>query len=136
MSQANTARQLQEAQAALFERRTWVRYPSSLATSCRPLSARRSEDAWCLAQVRDVSLGGIGLVLPRSFEPGVILTIDLPRTSPSFSPLLLARVVHATEQAPGEWIVGCEFANQLSPEDLRALVGDTLGRKIHPLAEG
>jgi PilZ domain len=93
---------------------------------------RQPDEGWCLAQVRDISVAGIGLVLSRRFEPGMILTIDLPRTSPRFSPMLLARVVHATEQREGEWVIGCEFANHLSPEDLRVYVEEGRPRGSRP----
>jgi PilZ domain-containing protein len=132
MSQHETAGRTETAQTVGIERRAWVRYPTRLETSCKPLTVRQPDEGWCLAQVRDISVAGIGLVLSRRFEPGMILTIDLPRTSPRFSPMLLARVVHATEQREGEWVIGCEFANHLSPEDLRVYVEEGRPRGSRP----
>ena len=132
MSQHQPVGRTASAQALGSERRAWVRYPTSLETSCKPLTVRRPDEGWCLAQVRDISVAGIGLVLSRRFEPGAILTIDLPRTSPRFSPMLLARVVHTTELAEGGWMVGCEFANHLSQDDLRALVEEGTAGGVRP----
>src|SRR5690242_3786694 len=57
------------------ERRASVRYRSGITGSCQTLSVLR-EAAW-EATVRDISSGGIGLLLERRFEPGVLLALEL-----------------------------------------------------------
>ncbi len=64
------------------------------------------------AQVRDISAGGIGLVLCFPFKPGTCLAIDL--AGPEGAPrTVLARVVHVHDQTDGTWVLGCEFVRPL-----------------------
>jgi hypothetical protein len=70
--------------------------------------------------VKDVSEGGISLVIRYGFEPGTVLVIDLDGATESGGPPLLARVVHATQRGDGRWVLGCALRRELSPEQLRA----------------
>src|SRR5205823_5684310 len=89
---------------------------------CKPVDPEgRNEDCWWLGRVRDLSAGGIGLVLRRPFEPGVTLTIELEGSGEGPPPLLVARVVHLEAGAGGGWVIGCAFANPLSDKDLHVL---------------
>src|SRR5690349_15853996 len=81
------------------ERRATVRYPSTLVSSLKPFGAR-NEAAW-EAEIRDVSAGGMGLIVRRRFERGTLLAIEPARPGADAPPLLLAQVVHATLQAHG-----------------------------------
>jgi hypothetical protein len=65
-------------------------------------------------------VGGIGLVVNRSFEPGTMLTIELPNVGQSPFFLQLARVIWTKAEADGDWCVGCEFATPLTEDDLEA----------------
>jgi TPP-dependent trihydroxycyclohexane-1,2-dione (THcHDO) dehydratase len=71
---------------------------------------------------QDISVNGIGLVLSQRFEPGTVLAIELLISSQSFSQTLQARVLHTTAQADGRWSAGCELLDQLSDDQLRALL--------------
>ena len=96
-----------------IDRRASVRRLSSRAVLSRPQGAAHATAY--LAAVRNISEGGIGLLLQYKFPPGTILAIEpLSRRS---SRTLLARVVHATAEADG-WYHGCELANQLSETEL------------------
>jgi hypothetical protein len=99
------------------ERRTAVRYPSDLQTTCQPIMARDGS-GWS-AQVRNISTGGLGLVLARRFERGTLLVMDLDSTTQTASRTLIARVVHSTPLDDGNWLLGCAFANELEDEDLQ-----------------
>ena len=101
------------------ERRASVRYRSSRKGSCQTLSAHR-ESCW-EATVRDISPEGIGLLLPRRFEPGAVLSIELIDAREEQPRLLLARVVHATARPEGGWLVGCELVSPLSDEEAQTL---------------
>lgn len=96
-----------------FERRASERNASGTQALSRPLIANDAI-AWG-ASVRDVSDTGIGLTLCFPFNPGTYLAIDLRTAGGTRS--LLARVVHARDQADGTWHVGCEFVNKLSEND-------------------
>jgi hypothetical protein len=102
------------------DRRAWVRYQADAETVCQPYSAGE-DDLWWQARVRDVSAGGVGLLLSRRFEPGAILTIDLWAGAGDGSRSLLGRVRHATRHGT-EWLVGCEFLWTLGDDELHALL--------------
>src|SRR5439155_19926880 len=100
------------------ERRAWVRFPSDQEVCCQPIASRGAADSemgW-MGRVRDVSLGGIALILKRRFEPNTVLTVDLSTKSGEASCCQLVRVVRVTPGTNGCWIVGCVFANTLTEE--------------------
>ena len=98
----------------LEERRAWVRFPTrSLKTSCRAVSPPGDETPWLPAKVRDLSVNSIGLVLERRFEPGDLLTVELHGNGVASGPTQFrARVVHATADADGRWIIGCDLSSE------------------------
>lgn len=99
------------------ERRSDIRY------LCRPdtLHATVDGDPW-LARVRNISIGGISLIISRDFEPGTLLQVHLVNNRKRTSRQLQVRVVYTVEQPDGEWILGGALVNRLSGEDLRALL--------------
>ena len=102
-----------------IERRAQVRHVRNLAAFCQLLTAE-SNAIWWQGVTRDISTGGLGLVVNYRLLPGKLLAIQLegvPRR-------LLARVLHATRQADGGWIAGCELISQLTEEELCALLQD------------
>jgi hypothetical protein len=100
------------------ERRAWVRLPSDGDASCRLAGA---EYGW-LGRVRDISQGGIALILRRQMQPETDLIIDLA-TRDGEVRSLPARVVRVTLERNGCWITGCEFASTLSQEKLQSFIG-------------
>jgi hypothetical protein len=103
---------------ALEERRVWLRYPADLETTYQVPDgpdARRFS-----ARVRDISLGGVSLAVDRPFEPGGLLSVELPGATEHARCTALACVVHVTASAPGEWTIGCTFSRELSEDDLEA----------------
>jgi hypothetical protein len=127
MAKPRTTRPAKTGSPLLTERRAWVRYPSDRDTFCQPGIGRKERDLWWQAQIRDISNAGIGLILNRRFTPGTILSVELPTTHSGSVILQLARVVHASPQADGRWLIGCEFAKQLSDDDLASLTGHDQG---------
>jgi hypothetical protein len=100
------------------ERRVSVRFPTSLQAEVH--AVRPASPAPWLARVRDISAHGIGLVLPHPVEPGALLTGDVESPSGNLTRTILARVVHVTARARGEWVVGCALVSELSDADLGA----------------
>ena len=102
------------------QQRATVRYPSSKQCPCSPLSAE--QDVSWTATVRDVSAGGIGLVLSRRFEPGTVLMADF--ADPGLRPgrRLFVRVVRVQALADGRWLLGCAFARNLGDEEVQDLL--------------
>ncbi len=98
------------------ERRVRVRYPSGVRVH---LQAQNGTGGLRLsARVRDISLGGISLLVERPFEPGELLSIELPGPGGETRSTALACVVHATARGD-EWVVGCTFAHELTDADLQ-----------------
>src|SRR5947209_14492637 len=95
------------------DRRVWVRHPADVEATCQPAGGAADRFA---ARVRNVSLGGINLVADRAFEPGALLSIELPGAADGSTCTVLACVVHATALSAGEWALGCTFARELSDE--------------------
>src|SRR5262249_3958519 len=99
------------------DRRLATRRPSNQDTFCQPVGARRAGDWRWPTKIRDISATGISLLLSRRFEPGTILVVEAQSTSPGEDRLFLARVIHTTPQG-GEWVVGCEFVNPPSDDEV------------------
>jgi hypothetical protein len=106
-----------ERKNARRERRTAGRHPCTLETSC--LQATDGQNSWD-ARVVDISATGVGLLLGRRFEPGTLLSFRLegPEGGQSFN--AFARVVHASRQAAGGWLLGCALVGELDAAQLRA----------------
>jgi hypothetical protein len=108
----------------ITERRVWVRAPSGKDVSCQPLAATttdESETAW-IGKVQNVSSGGVGLIMNRRFEPGTTLIVELSAKPKGILRPLPVRVIHATPEQKGQWLIGCTFARPLSPEELQAFL--------------
>jgi hypothetical protein len=107
------------------ERRAWVRLPCDLDTRCQSLAdlAKDKRGTGWLGRVRNISCGGIGLILRQRLDPETDLIIDLA-TQRGELRQLRARVVHATLERNGQWITGCAFPSTLSEEELQRFVGE------------
>jgi hypothetical protein len=115
-----------EAPAAQGERRVWVRYPCELETTCRP--ANDVAPQGFQVRVQDISRGGIHLLVNRRFEPGALLSVDLPGAGDGSGCTALAYVVRVSARPGGDWAVGCTFATELGDEDL----GEFGARRLKP----
>ena len=77
------------------ERRLWVRYPADVRTSVLPgsglPSAEQSRENRVSAMVRDVSAGGANLIVSQAFQPGQMLSLELPQQSADKADRHLAR---------------------------------------------
>jgi hypothetical protein len=107
------------------ERRAWVRMSRDDKVSCQPMPAPPADDsetAW-LGTVRDVSPGGIAVILNRRFERGTILIVEVSEKPKGVSESRAVRVCHATPENE-RWIIGCAFAWPLSQEELRRFLGE------------
>jgi hypothetical protein len=107
----------------LAERRVFVRLATDLKFTCsRP--GHSLDPAWG-GTARDISQGGVGLLLRHRFRPGTPLIIELRQRSGAHQRTVSARVVHATPlvvDGSSCWLLGCAFDQPLSEEELRALV--------------
>ena len=101
------------------ERRAYVRLASDLAATCRrPASgypAGPQPDVGWPGRVRDISRGGVRLLVNQRFEPGTSLRILLNKS-------VEARLVHATPAGENKWALGCEFSLTLSEQEIQNLL--------------
>lgn len=110
------------ANTGVIERRASVRFSCERRGIWFQVGGGRLGPSWCAARLRDLSAGGIGLILERRFEPGMVLAAELTNAAKSFSRQAQLRVVHATAQADGSYVVGCAFGRLLTDQELQALL--------------
>jgi hypothetical protein len=111
--------------ALVGERRAYVRLATDLAAVSRP-RGHLSEIGWP-GQVRDVSQGGIGLVLRHRFEPGMRLDVEVRSPTGALLRTVVVRVAHATPVSAGGcplWLLGCAFDQPLTAEEFQTLIGE------------
>jgi len=108
------------------ERRAWIRHALDVG-SCGVIDTSicgggpENEEFWPLV-IRDLSIGGVGVLVARRFELGTELHIELS-AGPGVPPRrLVARVVRVVPEKTGHWIHGCAFAQQLSEDELAMLI--------------
>jgi hypothetical protein len=105
------------------ERRAFVRLATDLPVTCRP--ADKAPEVGWPGRVRDISRGGVGLLLRHRFQPGTALTIEIRGSGRPVLREVTVRVVHATPVVDGNtqgWLHGCMFDRPLSGEAVEALV--------------
>ena len=105
------------------ERRAYVRLATDLAATCRP-AGKEPTVGWP-GRVRDISRGGVGLLLRHRFQPGTALTLEIRGSGRPHLREVTVRVVHATPVVDGTaqcWLHGCTFDQPLSAEAVEALV--------------
>jgi hypothetical protein len=103
-----------------IDRRVSTRYPCNLATSCR-MAALVAGDAFA-GRVRNISIGGISLVLRHPCESGAELTLELRSNFRHFTRTVKIRVCYCVEHPSGDWIVGAAFTQPLCDEEVRLLL--------------
>ena len=104
---------------AELERRRAERYPCDLQPSWRVLG-RPSGESWS-GLVHDISMTGISLRVPCWMKPGTVLMVRMHGSTEKLSRPMPMRVMHATAQPDGEWVIGGMFVRPLTDEDLRHL---------------
>ncbi len=103
------------------ERRAAVRHASIMEASYHPIAVTAVGPS-CPARIWDISLGGLALIVPHSYEEGSLLSV-VPEVLPqALSPGLMVRVRHVTPHTDGLWMAGCEFVIPLTNDELSALL--------------
>src|SRR5689334_19160488 len=88
------------------ERLAWI----TPAKAPEAAGAAPGSDDRCLAQVRDISLGGIILTVSRKLDSGTLLRVEVQNSMGKVPLTLLARVIQITTRSEGQWVVSCCFA--------------------------
>ncbi len=99
--------------------RAWMRFDCNLTTRCYSVAPALPE-TWN-ARVLDVSAGGVSLLMPRPFERGTLLRLELPENGDCAGQELLIRVLRVQKSEANGWALGCELAEQLDDADLDRL---------------
>jgi len=113
-------------ETTLLQRHAWIKRREETRYHCGPATPGRvkkepenqAQRAWIL----NLSATGIGLLLDDPVEAGAHLLIHLKSATTGAFFDLPAQVVHTTQQANGEWLIGCELAKKLGQDDLDALL--------------
>jgi hypothetical protein len=103
--------------------RRWTRFPCNIETVCYSCDTAPGERR--AARILDISAGGIALVVRCQFLRGTLLHFELPQEMDLADPKILVRVVRVKNQGDGNWLLGCEFADQLTDDEVRHLRADT-----------
>jgi hypothetical protein len=104
------------------ERRETQRIDCQMDAFCQPI-AGLAGNRWP-ARAVDISTLNVSLLVSRRFEPGTLLAIGLQGSLDDCHPL--ARVERVAP-AGNYWRIGCLWADPLSEDELRSLIG-TQGR--------
>jgi hypothetical protein len=107
------------------ERRAHRRYRVDIETTCRALT----DDADMPARLRNVSVSGVNLVVPRALPEGTMLRIKMPTTAGGPETTVLACVTNIHRFAEGLWSLGCIFSLELSECEMRLLGGEKVPSK-------
>jgi hypothetical protein len=76
----------------------------------------------CVVKVANLSRDGLGFFHDHEIKPESSLTIELFEPAGAFWHLKAARVVHATPQPDGGWLIGISFLRELAEAELQTLL--------------
>ncbi len=102
------------------EQRTWVRHPCNLKATYQRIG--EEDDQAYSAQVLNVSPSGVGLLLQDQVDPGSLMNLRLHNPNGDLVRTILACVVHSTQRANGELVVGCNFIRELAEDEVQSLL--------------
>ncbi|MCI0704819.1 MAG: PilZ domain-containing protein [Planctomycetia bacterium] len=135
LSSGNAKTDSRPTPVASDERRAYVRYALGVGSNCtintslfdipEGGSLSESQEIWPLV-VKDVSAGGVGILLARRCEVGTELLIELV-TANRTPRILPVTVVRLRRDNLGHWMHGCQFHTPLEEDELNALLNH-LGR--------
>jgi hypothetical protein len=94
--------------------------PACESTSRRVLVVCGKE---CLdAALHSLSTEGVGLILTRRLDPGIVLGVEMARSSRHFRCMRTLRVWRTTEQPDGTFLTECQFTSPIAYDQLQTLV--------------
>src|SRR5258707_8722202 len=102
------------------ERRVWVRHPSIARITVQ--TKVDGTDGRVSARVRNVSRGGVNLIVKQGFAAGEMISVDVPGSTPEQASSVLACIVHVTALPDGLFALGCAFSERLDEDDLAGFV--------------
>jgi len=103
----------------LAEKKAAEQFPVNTGTTCSFVAQVVEQTG--TAAVKSLSMEGVGLLLPRPVESGVMLAVTLCNPAKRFAKTVLVRVTYSTT-APGGYLVGGTFVAPLAYQELTTLV--------------
>ena len=108
------------------DRRATVRHAFTLATACSidtglVSGGAETVEVWPTV-VRDISAGGLGLVLARRFERGTELTVELGPRDGGAARAVRVRVRNVRPASVGHWHHGCALTDPMTDEELNGIL--------------
>jgi hypothetical protein len=110
-----------DADRPALECRVYERLNCGIPTACHPASLLDAKEMRWHGVICDISQGGARLTLPRRFERGTGLAIELPGDANSEPSTVFVKVVHLQAQDDGSWMLGCKFVSELSDDEVNRL---------------
>ena len=102
------------------DRRSLPRFSPNPATTCEIRDV--DETATQSATVNNISSNGINIIVSTPIAPGTALILTLlNKTGPFVQRTVAVRVMRASQQADGNYALGCAFQSQLTGHELLAL---------------
>lgn len=95
--------------------RLWVRYATDLQGKIQRADKQHGQKM--LADVRDLAVGGVNLIVDKRFETGQMLSLELPANKGEIRSVL-ACIARVTSTVDDKWSLGCVFLRELDSEDL------------------
>lgn len=102
--------------------RVHERRACAVPTTCQPACVSDSNEMRWNATICDISQGGARLMVPRRFEKGTGLAVELPGDLTRESAIVFVKVVHLRREDDGGWTLGCRFVSELSEDELLRLL--------------
>lgn len=109
------------------DRRGAPRYLPTAPLSCH-LTAMIREGQWS-AEVRDISVEGVGLLTAKDFERGTILGVHLGNAFGTYLRFIMVQVMHSVAQTDGRFLLGGEFVGRLEEDEMDILLSRRGGKQ-------
>jgi PilZ domain len=121
--------------------RVYERKECELPSTCRPASVTDAAEVRWSATIRDISQGGVRLMVGRRFEKGTGLAVELAGDFERDSTIVFAKVVHLRRHESGAWLLGCKFLSALSEDEVQRLLTSphpllTSNKSVHSEEDG
>src|SRR5262249_26314396 len=109
-----------ESDATLLDRRATLRLELDQGVTCH-LIASVGDASWP-ARVLDLTTRGICLISRRRFDINAQITVELANGLKMYSRTVALRITHVEDDGAGGYLIGGEFAQRLTHDELMALV--------------
>ena len=114
--------ELEESPESATERRASARHACKLKICYDAVPAGRPD---CIAIVRDLSAGGIGLMVNQAIPRGAHVTVQLCSETDGILFSKSLRVKYARSEAAGGWSIGGSFDKDLTKKEMKLLLNET-----------